>query len=511
MATAILAPVVVVFAVALGMLLDAEREAARRSVRETTRAIALAVDQELAAAESALRVLGNSAYLTTGDLARFYEQALRARTTPESWILLMDRSGEQLLNTRFPFGSTLARSGAPERFQEVIQSGRATVSNLYTGALTKRLVLTVDLPVSLEGGKRYVLAQAFFPEYFARVFPRRDVPSECIIGLFDRNHMIIARSHRADEFVGKPGAAVIREAASESSEGAIRHPSREGIDTYDVYTRSARSGWLVAIGVPVASLEASARRAVLVAALGVLGALGIAIGGAFFIGRRLTASIARAARAAAGPGGGETPPPYVSAVDEIDRVHAALAEASANLTREKEARAQVEADRVRLLASEQAGRELAEAQNRAKDEFLAMLGHELRNPLAAIGGAVTVLSSGDADAGQFAHAREVIIRQTRHLSRVVDDLLDLNRVMTGKIVLERQPGDFSQAVRRCVATVRAAARNDSHRITVRGEAVWVSADATRLDQIIVNLLTNALKYTPAGGQIDIETGATDSE
>src|SRR5687767_3192082 len=189
MAAAILVPVAVLSAVALGMLMNAEREAARRSVLETARVIALAVDQELATAESALRVLATSAYLAGGDFSGFYQQARYARTTPESWILLFNPEGDQVINTRFPFGSPLARSVHPERIKDVIATGKAAVSNLYSGAITKRLVLTVDVPVPIDGQNRYVVAQAFFPEYFNRVLAGRGTPPDWIIGIFDRQHL----------------------------------------------------------------------------------------------------------------------------------------------------------------------------------------------------------------------------------------------------------------------------------------------------------------------------------
>ena len=105
MAAAILLPVVLLSAFALNVLLNAEREAARRGVLETTRLISLAVDQELASAESALRVLAGSAYLAAGDLANLYRQAMNARTNSDSWILLYEPGGQQLINTRLPFGA----------------------------------------------------------------------------------------------------------------------------------------------------------------------------------------------------------------------------------------------------------------------------------------------------------------------------------------------------------------------------------------------------------------------
>jgi PAS domain S-box-containing protein len=157
--------------------------------------------------------------------------------------------------------------------------------------------------------------------------------------------------------------------------------------------------------------------------------------------------------------------------------------------------------RAALLAREQAAREEAEAANRAKDEFLAMLGHELRNPLDVIASAVQVLDVIGSQDPQAAHTREVITRQVRQLGRLVDDLLDVSRVSTGKISLSRRPIDLSEIVRRCVGTLDGAGQTGQHRLSVRAEPTWVEGDQARLEQVVMNLLSNAIKYTPAGGAI----------
>jgi PAS domain S-box-containing protein len=149
-------------------------------------------------------------------------------------------------------------------------------------------------------------------------------------------------------------------------------------------------------------------------------------------------------------------------------------------------------------------RETAEA-NRAKDEFLATLSHELRNPLGAIANAVAALDRrGAADEEPATRLRQIIHRQTRHLTRLVDDLLDVARATAGKIVLQRQPIDLSEAAGSCLALLRAGGRTREHRITLRAESVIVNADPTRLAQIITNMLDNAVKFTPAGGSIDVD-------
>jgi len=156
-----------------------------------------------------------------------------------------------------------------------------------------------------------------------------------------------------------------------------------------------------------------------------------------------------------------------------------------------------------------AARGAAERANRAKDEFLAMLGHELRNPLSAIGSAVAVLERLRLDDLRGTRATQVIARQTQHLARLMDDLLDVGRVVTGKITLERRAMDLLAAVRRAVATLRAAGVTERHDISVDGRPVWVDGDATRLEQVVTNLVSNALKFTPNGGTIRVWVGTED--
>jgi signal transduction histidine kinase len=147
-----------------------------------------------------------------------------------------------------------------------------------------------------------------------------------------------------------------------------------------------------------------------------------------------------------------------------------------------------------------------QAADRAKDEFLAMLGHELRNPLGAVAGAVHVLTVAENSPEAMARARAIIDRQVQHLSRLVDDLLDVSRVTTGKVLLTREPLDLAGLVAGAMSTWRAARRFDRHDVSSELCPVWVDGDATRLEQILDNLVGNALKYTPAGGRITVRVG-----
>jgi len=152
-----------------------------------------------------------------------------------------------------------------------------------------------------------------------------------------------------------------------------------------------------------------------------------------------------------------------------------------------------------LFARQAAARQEAEAANSAKDEFLAMLGHELRNPLGAISNAAHVLGLVENAGPLVERAQGIISRQVVQLGRVVDDLLDVSRVTSGKIALEPQPLDLADLVRRVASLIGSPA----HTVRLDTAEVWVDADAARLEQVMVNLLQNAVKYTPAGGEIRV--------
>jgi signal transduction histidine kinase/ActR/RegA family two-component response regulator len=144
--------------------------------------------------------------------------------------------------------------------------------------------------------------------------------------------------------------------------------------------------------------------------------------------------------------------------------------------------------------------------SRAKDEFLAMLGHELRNPLGAIASASSLLGAGGTSQETTERARAVIARQVQHLSRLVDDLLDVSRVTTGKAILVRRPFDLAELVRTLLQVWRSSGRFDRHRVVVEASPVWIDGDEARMEQVLDNLVGNAIKYTPAGGTVTIRVG-----
>ncbi|MFB9245393.1 response regulator [Massilia antarctica] len=504
MVAAILIPVILFSTISLNMLLKSEREAALKGVRETARISLVSIDRELTNTQSAVRMLAISPHLARGDLAGFYEQARFADKVGATWTALLDERGQQLINTAVPFGAALPGPDAAQRVAQVLEAGTPQISNLIRGVVTQALLVVVDVPVTTPEGMRYVIAQGFKIDHFNGVLTQVNAPPSWLAGVYDRNGMTIAQTHGGAASGRGDTRPDLREAIRNKTTGVIRNASDDNMKLYTVLERSALSGWTVAVGVPEAEIESAARRALMVSIAGLAAAVCCAALAAVFFARRLSRSIGQVARSAHALGGnGDLARADVSGVAEVDEVLAAIAAAAAVVNQEKQSRHAAETEREILFEREHEARTTAEQQNRAKDEFLAMLGHELRNPLAAIVNATSVLAHPGMPVAASERAREIITRQSGHLTRIVDDLLDMGRVHSGKILLERRALRLDQVIDNYMATLRASQRAARHELRVDVAPVWVDGDPTRLEQIVSNLLDNALKYTPAGGTISV--------
>src|SRR5262245_31346965 len=176
------------------------------------------------------------------------------------------------------------------------------------------------------------------------------------------------------------------------------------------------------------------------------------------------------------------------------------------------ARKHAEEEAARFLTREQAARREAEQANRIKDEFLATLSHELRTPLTAVVGWACLLSAGDVDPAKKPQALEAILRNARSQGRLIDDLLDVSRIITGKLQLDVRSVDMALVIKAALNSVRLAAQAKSIRlesILYPGPCV-VSGDADRLKQVIWNLLSNAIKFTPEEGHVEVRLEPTES-
>ena len=186
---------------------------------------------------------------------------------------------------------------------------------------------------------------------------------------------------------------------------------------------------------------------------------------------------------------------------ELERLNESLAQANRELAN---ANTTLQAE----IAERQRAQGALQDADQRKDEFLAMLSHELRNPLAAIDGAVRLMQHKNLFDPQLAWSRDVLGRQLEHLGRLIDDLLDISRISRGKITLRREPVELVTVISRAVETARPLieARGHELRVQMPDRTVRLHGDLVRLTQVVSNLLTNAAKYSDDGGHIELRVG-----
>ena len=197
---------------------------------------------------------------------------------------------------------------------------------------------------------------------------------------------------------------------------------------------------------------------------------------------------------------------------ELKRLNESLSQTNAELDA---ANRELQREKARELAKlnrslEEANRELLDA-DRRKDDFLAILAHELRNPLAPIRSAIAILQRNGSDDPMLIKMRQVIDRQVQHMTRLIDDLLEVSRITQGKFDLKRESVDVGAVVRQAVETTmpEITARNHGIVVSAPGKPLHVNGDAVRLTQVIGNLVSNAAKFTPDGGRIEVQISVAD--
>jgi signal transduction histidine kinase len=374
-------------------------------------------------------------------------------------IALADASGHQIANARRPFGDVLPPRVDEPSFKEVLRLHAPVVGTLMKGP-SGELGIPVRVPVMRSGALRYVLTAVVRPEAFVELLNRQRLPADWVVSIFDAKGQRVARSRQHAGFVGRPPSPSLQALlAGDAEEGTGMTTVLEGDEVYTAYSRSRSSGWSIVIGVPRSVVEAGTHSSLAAYGGGIALSLALGLLGALMAARALAAAAAEQSR------------------HEVERED--------------------------LLRRERAARGAAEGANRAKDEFLAMLGHELRNPLGAISNAARLLEHPRTDTEGAQRAREIISRQSDHLTRLTDDLLDAGRAVMGKISLQRRPVELAALVTGALATLKAAGRTANHRLLQNLEPVWVDGDPIRIEQILSNLVINAAKYTPLPGSIRV--------
>jgi signal transduction histidine kinase/ActR/RegA family two-component response regulator len=478
--------------------------AAQRSMQ----ALITAVDAELQVSQAALEVLAASPRLKADDLAGFHAEAVEAMRQRPNWgnVVLSTPAAHQLVNARIPFGQKLPDRVAPAMVEQVARTGVATVGDVAYSPVLKKQVIAMLVPVRTLGPlPSAVLVAPIWPDTILKLVSRQALPQGSLVVIADRQSRVVVRSLKHDEWVGKhisPSLAELLAQGKDEAWAVTR--TLEGEQVYTVYRRSSTSGWSAALGIPVDVLDAPVRRSYRLLALSIALAAALGVAAALMFTRSITRPMLELRAAADAAGRGETPAMPDTDIPEIRRV----AEAIVHAHKERE----------RLLASEREAHQLerearqgAEQANQAKDEFLAMLGHELRNPLAPIYTAAQLLKKQGTHGASVQRLSAIVERQAAHLTRLVDDILDVSRVVRKRVLLRREPVDLNELLPQAVEQVHDQMAARGHQLSAQpaGEPAWVLADRTRIVQVLVNLLNNAAKYTPDGGKVSVQVSVFD--
>ena len=460
-----------------GRFLEQEQE---RLMIGHARALSSAVDAELDATVAALSGIAKSPQLAAGDLRGFHETASRLSRPDWLGVVLSGADGQPLFRTMAPYGAPPARIADPGSLQQAMTERRPIAGRVARGQ-GGRPAVPVRVPVIGPDGQPWVLTAVVQPDRFLDVIARQKIPADSVIAVMDGGGALVARSRDQERtVVGSPSASMTALMRSGGPEGVGAAATIEGDQVISAYTTSPRYGWVVAVGSPSAGFGVAFFERFAVYVLGAWVVLSACIALASWLSGRIVRRIDGVRAGAAALGSAQAVRVAPSRIKEIRDMGQALEVAAGQ-------RAAREDERSRLLASREEALSQARQAGQAKDAFLAMLGHELRNPLSPILTSLDLMDLRHEPGSQ--RERAVMRRQVTHLRRLVDDLLDVSRIASGKLAIETRPLDLAELARHVVAALpgEPVSLDAPH-------AVWVAGDETRLVQVLGNLLSNAARF-----------------
>ncbi len=464
------------------------------------RSLSATLEREISVTAGTLQALSESKSLDRNDAREFYDEARRVMKTQPNWmtVILLSPDGQQLINAQQPFGVELPSVNDPVSLKRVIETRQPVLGNIALGKQGQKWGFPIRVPVLREGELRYVLTAVITPATLSNLIASQSpAEGEWTRTIVDANGRVAARSRSPEEFIGQPATPSFLEQTSESSEGVFQNTTLDGRAVYVAYMRSSVSGWISSVSVPVEIIDAPAQRAMfLVFGVG-LALLFVSGMGAFYLSRRISRDINSVAVAAEVLAKGERPHIKPSSIQEVARLGSSLENSAELLMRQ-------EFERDEHLRQAQEARKEAELASRLKDEFLITLSHELRSPLHSVIGWTAMLRTGALSSEKAHKALESIERNARAQASLIDDLLDMSRIISGKLRLEKQTIDVADVLTAAVDTVRpcAEAKNIELNLQLCEAATLVVGDSNRLQQVLWNLLSNAVKFTPQSGRVE---------
>src|SRR3984893_16383426 len=351
-------PLVALSSFAILRTVDNERSRLERDVRERAESLLANVDREIRGVQVSLQILASSPNLQRGDMEAFASQIREALKVQGLAIGLHDTAAGELVSSSRPFGELPTRQTNRDTVDRVVRTGKPHISNLFTGTVLQRPILTVGVPVLHNNNVLYVLTMALDPARLSTLLQGQNVPPDWTAGVLDRKGIIVARNRDLERDFGQPADPVLREKMSEATAGWISHVTSDGLGVYSAFLRSPITGWTVAIGVPRDVIDGPLQPAYQLALGAGIAVLAVSLALAWWMARTIRRPVDCLTEAARTMGSGGHPGLFESGVREIDQVADALRASAGELEQRTRAR---EAAEAALRESEERFRTLAES------------------------------------------------------------------------------------------------------------------------------------------------------
>ena len=507
-------PLVGLASFAMLRTVDAQRTQMQRDVMERVDGLLADVDRQISAIQAELQVLAVSPSLHSGDLLAFDWQMRETLKIGGTAIVLHDTKGQQLLSTNLPFGQPLPRATNTEMHDRVVATGKPQISDLIMGAVLRRPIIVVGVPVFRDGQVIYVLAMGLGPEILSAILQAQFVSPDWTVAIFDRKSIIVGRNRELDRFLGKPAAPIIREAMAGTAASWFPNVTSEEIPVYSTFRRSPITGWTVAIGVPREFVDIPIRRARLLAFGGGAAVLALSLVLAWWMAHSIRRPVEALTAATKALGNAKPIGPLIGGVRELEQVGNALRASAEALTLHREQLESMVAERTQELAAanerlgaevtarEQAQSALLQVQKmEAMGQLTGGIAHDFNNLLTAVSGSLELLEQSISNerglrllrtaqrgAARGAKLTESLLAFARK-QRLHPILADLNSIVA----------DISEILRRSLgATVEI-------RQALVGDLWPVLIDVSQIETALLNVAINARDAMSGGGVLLIET------
>lgn len=509
---------------------DAKLEQVNRELLENARAMTMVLDRELASVQAALLALATSPSFKEKDFAALHRQSLELLAAyPGADIIVADATAQQLVNSYRPYGSKLPKRNTTYLVNAIFDSGKPVISNLFFGAVTKRPLIGVDVPVFSDGKVAYDLSMTFSSDKLSSVLQRQNLFKDWYCTVVDRNGVIVARTRNLERYVGRPAPAELLQAMRRVKEGTVSVTGADGAPVLSAFCNSAHSGWAVAFGVPKATVMKQIYQwmgwaiggATAISLLGILLAMGIA--------RAIARDIQSLVEPALAIGRGEQVEKIgIGSVKETAAVAEALLQGSELLQQRARERDRAErqlslaldnlrnetAERIRAMEELRRQEQMLVLQGRqaALGEMIGNIAHQWRQPLNALGlliqQAPLFYDLGEVNKEFLEQNAGKSMEIVKYMSRTIDDFRNFFKPDKEKVSFA-----LREEVEKSLSLMQGSlqAQQASVEVEADGDPV-VQGYPNEFSQALLNILMNArdafAERKVAGARIRISIGSS---